>query len=174
METRKAWVVGTLAIVGGMAGGMLGAYLFTAMPAKASEAQPVAQTLRVQNLQIVDPAGKVRAEIAVEHDGLVRLSFFTDHGRRRMAMGVLGDGEPAFGMYDSVGNPRIGLNIPPDDSAGVRLVDDKGRPRLRLSEREDGSTSVELMGKSGRVIWEAPHHGVTASADAGTRTASLR
>jgi|YelNatPaOPRAMG01_1025707.scaffolds.fasta_scaffold20360_3 hypothetical protein len=173
METKKAWVLGTLAILGGMAGGMLGAYLFSAVPAKASEAQPVARTLRVQDLQIVDAAGRVRAELSVERDGLARLSFLTEHGKRRMAMGVLGDGEPAFGMYDSVGNPRIGLNIPPDDSAGVRLVDGKGRSRLRMSELEDGSTSVELIGESGKVIWEAPHHGVTASADGGTRTASL-
>lgn len=172
---RKAWVVGMLAVAGGMAGGMLGAYLFTAIPAKASESQPVAQTLRVQNLEVIGPDGKVRAEIKVEHDGLARLSFFSDRGKRRMAMGVLGDGEPAFGMYDSLGAPRIGLNIPPDDSAGVRLVDAKGRSRLRISELGNGESSVELMNKRGKIIWSAPHEpGVSASAERNAQTASLR
>lgn len=174
METKKIWAVGTFAIVGGIASGMFGAYLISTRPVRSAEAQPVARTLQVRDLQIVDPTGKVRAEITVERDGLARLSFFTEHGKRRMAMGVLGDGEPAFGMYDSIGNPRIGLNIPPDDSAGVRLVDAKGRSRLRLSELEDGKTTVELINKTGRVIWAAPHDGVSASADANVRTASLR
>ncbi len=164
----------TLAVVGGMAGGLLGSYLLVAHPVVASEKAPAAKVLRAQELAIVDDAGAERATIKVEQDGLVRLSMFNKKGERRVAIGVLGDGEPALGLFDSSGQPRIGMNVPLDDSAGVRLLDSSGHSRLRLGQLENGETSVELMDGKGNIIWSQPKPHSSAAADSPRRTADAR
>jgi hypothetical protein len=174
MGNKQGWTVGVVAIVSGMAGGVLGSYLFTARPVVASERAPAAKVLRAQALSIVDEAGAERAVIKVEPDGLVRLSLFSKRGERRVAIGVLGDGEPAIGLFDSAGRPRIGLNVPLDDSAGVRLVDQSGKSRLRLGQLENGDTTVDLMDDRGNVIWSAPPPHTSAQASQPRRTASAR
>lgn len=163
-----------LAIVGGVAGGLLGSYLFAAHPVVASEQAPAAKVLRAHALLIVDDSGAERASIKVEQDGLVRLSMFNKRGERRVAVGVLGDGEPAIGLFDSGGQPRIGMNVPLDDSAGVRLLDSAGHSRLRLGQLENGEASVELMDEKGNIIWSQPRPRNSATADSPRRTAAAR
>lgn len=174
MDKGRRWTTGLLALTGGLVGGILGAFIFTAVRAPAThvaKATMSRQTVKVQNLEILDPNGKLRAQLNVSRDGLVRLSFFSPKGKRRLAMGVLGDGEPALGMYDTLGNPRLGLNVPLDDSAGVRLVDRHGVPRLSINELEDGKTTLRVMDKNGNVVWSAPHHHESAEAQGRMKTA---
>ncbi len=173
MNTGKRRTSGVLALIGGLAGGILGAFIFTTLNAPTHVAKTTLsrQVVKVQNLEIVDPNGKLRAQLNVSRDGLVRMSFFSPHGKRRLAMGVLGDGEPALGMYDTLGNPRIGLNVPLDDSAGVRLVDAKGVPRMSINELEDGKTTIRVMDKNGNIVWSAAHHGERARALSRFKTA---
>lgn len=165
---------GMLAILGGVAGGLLGSYLFTAHPVVASEKAPAAKVLRAESLSIVDESGAERATIKVEQDGLVRLSMFNKKGERRIAVGVLGDGEPAIGLFDSSGQPRIGMNVPLDDSAGVRLLDASGHSRLRMGQLENGEASVELMDGKGNILWSQPRPHNSAAADSPRRTADAR
>ncbi len=174
MGNAHGFKAGILAILGGVAGGLVGSYLFAAHPVVASEKAPVAKVLKAQELAIVDDSGAERATIKVEQDGLVRLSMFNKRGERRVAVGVLGDGEPAIGLFDSAGQPRIGMNVPLDDSAGVRLLDASGHSRLRLGQLEDGETSVELMDDKGHIIWSQPKPHQSAAADSPRRTADAR
>lgn len=174
MGNIQGFKAGVLAIIGGVAGGLLGSYVLNARPVVASEKAPVAKVLRAQSLSIVDDSGAERATIRIEQDGLVRFSMFNKRGERRVAVGVLGDGEPAIGLFDSNGQPRIGMNVPLDDSAGVRLLDSSGHSRLRLGQLENGETSVELMDDKGNIIWSQPKPHNTAEADPPRRTADAR
>jgi len=164
MSNRSNVFFGAMALVGGVAGGLLGSYLFHASAVVAADNAPVARNLRAQSLSLVDGDGMERAALKIERDGLVRLSFFNMKGQRRIALGVLGDGEPALGLFDSGGEPRIGMNIPIDDSAGFRLLDANGKSRLRMGQMRDGETALELLDESGKVIWSTPAGGQAAQA----------
>jgi hypothetical protein len=175
MKTRERkigdrWITVALAIGGGFFGAMLWAQLFVPRTVVAAEAQRsrtiTAERIVVQQVQLVDPSGRPRAELNVTPDDLARLSFLTTSGKRRLAMGVLADGESAVGLYDAQGRVRIGLNVPLDDSASIHLVDKTGRNRANFVQLPNGKSSFEIFNEDGHLVWSAPTSGAANSASA--------
>jgi len=160
MRIRERWITVALAISGGFFGAMLWGQLFAPRSVVAAEAQQsktiTANRIIVQEVQLVDPSGRQRAMLNVTPDDLVRLSFLTTSGKRRLAMGVLADGESAVGLYDAQGRVRIGLNVPLDDSASVHLVDKTGRNRANFVQLPNGKSSFEIFNEDGHLVWSAP------------------
>src|SRR5689334_14540557 len=160
MKIRERWITVALAVSGGFFGAMLWGQLFAPGSVAAAEGQRnktiTAERIVVQEVQLVDSSGRQRAVLNVTPDDLVRLSFLTTSGKRRLAMGVLADGESAVGLYDAQGRVRIGLNVPLDDSASVHLVDKTGRSRANLVQLPNGQSSFEIYNEDGHLVWSAP------------------
>ncbi len=159
MKTRERWITLALALAGGFFGALLWAQLFAPRAVVAAEGHGKtlnADRIIVQEVQLVDPSGRPRAVLNVTPDDLVRLSFLTTSGKRRLAMGVLADGESAVGLYDAQGRVRIGLNVPLDDSASIHLVDKTGRSRANFVQLPNGKSSFEIFNEDGHLVWSAP------------------
>jgi len=108
--------------------GVLCAALFV----ETGSAQNPPDVLRARSLQIVDRAGKTRAEIAIESDGRPTFSLLGEDGKMYLGIGMLsGRGNPVITMWTHE-QLRASMGV---------LQDDK--PYFRAWEEN-------------KVIWQAP------------------
>lgn len=94
--------------------------------------------LRGRSLELVDAAGRVRAELTIEQDG-----------------------EALFRMRDSAGTIRVKLGAG-DDGSGLLLIDETTEPGVQIIARRSATasrpttTSINLVGAAGRRRTIAP------------------
>lgn len=132
----KTFVAG---IVGGLAGGFLAALLLMHFSRGGALPSAIAPSARAQTLisahriQLVDPSGKVRAELAMSVDDGPALFFFDHAGRNRLVLGLYSSAEGEA--------PSVVLNDPEQRAAGIfRLFGPRDTPVIVLkSEGRDRS-----------------------------------
>ncbi len=85
--------------------GFLGAFLFSkAQSSKTNiELHQNAQTLTVSSINLVDAAGKLRAQLALSAEKTPGLWFYDEKGTVRESMGLYADGTSYFGLADAQG-----------------------------------------------------------------------
>jgi hypothetical protein len=121
--------------VAGLLGGFLGAYVL--VHAERSSVQyssgtattPHApQVLAAHRIQLMDSAGKLRAELAMSVDGGPALFFFDSAGRNRMVLGLYSQAEGEA--------PSVVLNDTQQHAAGIfRLYGDRDVPVVVLKNQ---------------------------------------
>lgn len=110
----KAFVAG---IVGGLAGGFLGALLLmnfsrgSAPPSVSAPATRAQTVISAHRIQLVDSSGKLRAELALSVDDGPALFFFDHAGRNRLVLGLYSSAEGEA--------PSVVLNDPEQRAAGI-------------------------------------------------------
>ena len=123
------------AVLGGLIGGIAGAYLATHLARGATAVQPVlavpAQSRGVvsaSRIELRDTDGRVRAELAMSVDGGPALFFFDTAGKNRLVVGLY---SPAEGEA-----PSLVLNDPQQRAAGIfRLFGSRDTPVLVLKNQ---------------------------------------
>jgi len=107
-----------MGLLGGLAGGVLGALLLSHLGRGASSlAAAIGAHARTQDvisaerIQLKDAGGKLRAELALSVDGGPALFFFDSAGRNRLVLGLY---SPAEGEA-----PSVVLNDPQQRAAGI-------------------------------------------------------
>ncbi len=122
-------------IAGGFLGGILGAFVLAYLsrggallsPASATAAPPQ-NIVTAGRIRLVDPGGKVRAELAMSGDGGPALFFFDGAGRNRLVLGLY---PPAESEY-----PFVVLNDTQQHAAGIfRLFGGRETPVVVLKNR---------------------------------------
>ena len=126
---NKGYLVGLLS---GFIGGIVGAYALGHLEHTGILPQAAAATMpdvvSTSRLRLLDPTGKVRAELAMSPDGGAGLFFFDSKGRNRMVLGLY---SPAEGEY-----PFIVLNDTHNQAAGIfRLFGAQETPVVVLKNR---------------------------------------
>jgi hypothetical protein len=113
-------------------GVLLAAHLFRAVQAPAAQANEVDQVpavLRARTIELVDEAGRVRANLKVEEGG-----------------------EVVFRLRDAEGTIRVKLGAG-NDGSGLVLMDDRTEPAVQvLAKRTGTSMTLSEKGKAKRVI----------------------
>jgi len=123
------------AVLGGLIGGIAGAYLAIHLARGATAVQPgIAAPVHPQavvsasRIELRDTDGRVRAELAMSADGGPALYFFDAAGRNRMVMGLY---SPAEGEA-----PSLVLNDAQQRAAGIfRLFGTLDTPVVVLKSR---------------------------------------
>ena len=123
--TRKEWLYATLALIGGLVGGIAGSRLFGPGAAVAAETYP--KSIAAQEFKLVD------------HDGKARVSLHSDPG-----------GDPSFEFYDHAGKLRAGLAIDGDQELGFKLYDPAGKVRIVFAVATDGASTVRMFDAAGQ------------------------
>jgi hypothetical protein len=120
-------------VVAGLIGGIIGASVLIHFESRTMLSPAFAST-RPQNvisasrIQLVDPGGKVRAELAMAVDGGPSLFFFDTAGRNRLVLGLY---SPAEGEA-----PTVVLNDSQQHAAGIfRLFGARDTPVLVLKSQ---------------------------------------
>ncbi len=133
----------------------------------------------VQKLVLVDKAGKERATLEVDQDGLAAFHLKDAEGRTRLSLDVGAGGDGYVSLLDEEGAPHCGLSQTEDAWPYVFLNDKHGRTHIDIgvvgeakwgfslrdsddkhvaSMAIDGEFNpfVELKGKGDRILFRAP------------------
>lgn len=122
-------------VVGGLFGGIAGAYLLihldhhrAAPPPASTATTPRQDMVSASRIRLIDPAGKVRAELTISGDGGPALFFYDSAGRNRMVLGLY---SPAEGEA-----PSVVLNDAQQRAAGIfRLFGARDTPVVVLKNQ---------------------------------------
>jgi len=123
---KKYPIAGTgWAILAGLAGGVLGAFLSLGYPALSFSTTSV--TSGPLNIEPGTPIlllnnGVAHASIKVDRNGLIILNLTTKTGQNQIALGVLGDSKLEVGIFDSAGKARAGIEVPMKDAGRVHML----------------------------------------------------
>ena len=124
--SKKFWIVGaTSAIVVGLAGGVLGAFLSIAQPAASTSNTYVASkpvTIEPGTPILLFNKGEAHASVQVDRNGLILLNLTTRTGQNQIALGVLGDSNLEVGVFDSAGKAKAGMEVPMRNTGRVHML----------------------------------------------------
>ena len=113
---RSSCLVG---LISGFFGGLIGAYLLAhpdgihiwAPVATAAAASAQQDVISARRIQLIDPSGRARAELAMSQDGGPGIFFYDTRGRNRLVLGLY---SPAESEY-----PFVVLNDTQQHAAGI-------------------------------------------------------
>ncbi|HLI80585.1 MAG TPA: hypothetical protein VKV03_11420 [Candidatus Binataceae bacterium] len=124
--SKKFWIAGAAsAVVVGLAGGVLGAFLSVAHPAMSSSNTSVASTpvtIEPGTPILLFNKGEAHASVKVDRNGLILLNLTTKTGQNQIALGVLGDSKLEVGVFNSAGKAKAGMEVPMRDSGRVHML----------------------------------------------------
>jgi hypothetical protein len=124
--SKKFWIVGvTSAIVVGVAGGVLGAFLSVVQPAASTSNTYVASrpaTIEPGTPILLFNKGEAHASVQVDRNGLILLNLTTRTGQNQIALGVLGNSKLEVGVFDSAGKAKAGMEVPMRDNGRVHML----------------------------------------------------
>lgn len=130
------------------------------------------RTLEAENFVVRDRSGTVRAQMALNGDGVPQLSLFDrrgreqfavrgaaddsaslclyDHGQLRMSMATASGGAASLHLYDRNHDSATGLYMADDSTTGLTFRN--GSQELHLSVQPDGQAGVRVLDDEGREI----------------------
>ena len=156
MTRKQVWVVGLIALVGGVVGGAL-VSLVVSGPQALAQAGAAQKVITAEAFHLVAPDGTLRASLTVDDDGAVGLRLVDKDGTPRAGLLVSADGSPGLHLVDEDGEDRAGLTVSADGALGLDLRDKDGKTRAGLVVSADGTPLLVLHDKDGNVIWGGPY-----------------
>jgi hypothetical protein len=118
--------------LGGIAGALLMLHFGMGRPAAVvmapPSAQPAARAVIAQEIQMIDSAGRTRAQLAMAPDGAPGLFFYDTKGRNRLVLGLYAPAESEY--------PFVVLNDTNQKAAGIfRLFGGNETPVVVLKNK---------------------------------------
>lgn len=166
--SKKRFAV-LLAVV--MLSGWLGGAVMSWWQSKAQAAPSAAgaQRLLASEVSLVDPSGRVRAQLAFRQvQGVVQpgLFLYGPDGKERVGLTLIGDtARPAMALSDAAGDTRLWLGLNAKHAPQAVLYDAGRRLRAALGAitlqgpggpRKLPVSSLILSDENGKLIWQAP------------------
>ena len=158
--SRKQYIsLAVLALVAGLAGGMVSSWFFSNQlvfareaTKKAAEISPELRVIMAREIILLGLDRKPRIKLAVDQNGEPGLHYYDDKGRYRAGFSV-GQGTPALTMRDKSGlRLQIGLTrlmSTEDEWPTILLMDEKGVERVILALDIEGSPHLALKNAKG-------------------------
>jgi hypothetical protein len=150
--TRKELLYATLALAGGMIGGVMGNKLNRA--AAATEAIP--KRIAAQELQLVDAHGRMAAALTVSKEGEPSFAMYDHSGKLRTDLSIGSGQELGLKLYDAKGAMRISMMISAEGIPAMRLFDPSVRPRALIGVDSEGEPAMDFYTSNGRLMRELP------------------
>lgn len=121
-----------------LAGSLLALSALTGLAAFRSPREPDGQALRARSFELVDAAGRVRAELAIDADGSAGL-FVRDEEAHVRAAVIHDDAQSALYLWDAAGRIRVGAAQYAHGGGGFALHDEEARASAVLYLKGEGS-----------------------------------
>lgn len=158
--SRKQYIsLVVLALVAGLAGGMVSSWFFSNQLVFAREAtkkaaviSPELRVIMAREINLLGLDRKPRIKLAVDENGEPGLHFYDEKGRYRAGFSI-GQGTPALTMRDKSGlRLQIGLTrlmSTEDEWPTILLMDNKGVERVILALDIEGRPHLALKNATG-------------------------
>lgn len=150
---KREWLYAILALIAGIAGGMLGSRLNGGAVAVAA-VEP--KSLAAHEILLIGPNGRTRAALRMTKSGEPSLEFFDHAGQARVAIDIGSDENPEMRIYDLKRAVRVEMAVSSDNVPTLRLFDAQARPRALLGVDADGEAGMNFYSSSGRILRELP------------------
>jgi hypothetical protein len=153
---------GVLVFVGGLIGGALTnavcrARVSTAAPASPrSTAAAPRRIVTASEFVVLDAAGKPRARIDVNDDGLAGFAMYDHDNYPRAQIVVDNLGAPSVRLYDTSNKLRLSLEVSTDGIPTVRLMDTGNQARELLGVDAEGEAGLNFYARDGKLLRELP------------------
>jgi hypothetical protein len=145
-QHRVMVISGVISIVLGFLGGFLGGR-FAAPPVKE---MPAPAVLQAESLHLVDQAGRKRAQLGMDGQGMARLGLYGDNGASLASLTADSQGGASLALGDDRRQRAVVLNVAAQGSQGLVFYRD-GKMRLALEVQQGGEPAVNLYDKGNRV-----------------------
>jgi hypothetical protein len=122
-----------LAILLGVAVGIMATSWLPEKSAYAEKTAPHAKVLQAERFELVD-----------------------DGGHEHASLGFGPDGNPSLVLFDVDHNVRVVVEMMADGNARMFFSDQEGKVRSVIGTAADGSPVLQLKGEDRQVIWSAP------------------
>jgi len=152
--TRKEWLYATLALIGGLAGGIAGSRLFGPGAAVAAETYP--KSIAAQEFKLVDSKGKALLLLHSEPGGDPSCEFYDHAGKLRAGLAIDGDHELGFKLYDATGKARMTFTVGADGASTVRFYDAAGQARELMGVDNGGEPALMFYASDGKFLRQLP------------------
>jgi hypothetical protein len=158
--SRKQYIsLAVLALVAGLAGGMVSSWFINSQPVfareateKATEISPELRVIMAREINLLGLDRKPRIKLAVDQNGEPGLHYYDEDGLYRAGFSV-GQGTPALTMRDKSGlRLQIGLTrlmSTEDEWPTILLMDKKGIERVILALDIEGRPHLALKNAKG-------------------------
>jgi hypothetical protein len=158
--SRKQYIsLVVLALVAGLAGGMVSSWFFSNQlvfareaTKKAAEISPELRVIMAREINLLGLDRKPRIKLAVDANGEPGLHYYDEKGRYRAGFSI-GQGTPALTMRDKSGlRLQIGLTrlmSTEDEWPTILLMDKKGVERVILALDIEGRPHLALKNATG-------------------------
>jgi hypothetical protein len=166
---RRNWLYASLALAGGLLGGMMAIELApsAALAARHSRTVTAEEFVLVSKggtrraslgvsaregaeLAMNDSSGHERADFRVTEDGTAQLNFFDQKGIRRVLVGETPKGRNGVAIYSGSGRQIAVLSVAEDNEASLTLYDsDSGRARVGVGMSTKGLPAVVMFDENG-------------------------
>jgi hypothetical protein len=124
--------------------------------AYAARQVKAAKVLQAQRFELVDSAGRVRAELGLSPEGNPALTLWSNKAgaskvHTRASLWLAKDGSPRLSLWDGDGQERAGIWLESDGYPALRMWDSAGKLRVAAGEfMKDGSPSIILKDSAGQ------------------------
>lgn len=150
--TRKELLYATLALAGGMIGGVAASRLNGAAAATAA----IPRSIAAQELRLVDANGRMAAALTVSKDGEPSFAMYDHGGKLRTDLSIGSEQELGLKLYDTKGAMRISMTISAEGIPAMRLFDASVRPRALIGVDSEGEPAMDFYASNGRMMRELP------------------
>lgn len=123
------------------------------------ETRDVKKVVEAEKFILRDAQGKIRAGLALNPDGALRLLLADKAGKPRADLSVLDDGRAGLSLIDKNGVIRAGLTLLPTGAPDFGLADAKGNVRVGIGfDKRDNAPAIAVYDKdkSKMPVWRAP------------------
>lgn len=135
---------------------VVGGVVVVAIIGGAGPESTVPAVLQARSIQLVDDAGRTRAELSIDNDGSAGLFVRDEKGRVRATL-THDEKQSALFIWDEDGQIRVGVAQFAHGGGGVALHGPHGKGSTVLYHKRDGS--LTFYDKEGKISGRIPNKG---------------
>ena len=122
-----------------------------------AKTRDVKKVVEAEKFILRDAQGKIRAGLALNADGALRLLLADQEGNPRADLSVLDNGRAGLSLIDKNGVIRAGLTTLPTGAPDFGLADAEGNVRVGIGfDKRDGSPALAVYNTNKSPVWRAP------------------
>jgi hypothetical protein len=146
---KERWVylgLGSLAVIAGLLGAVLGAGLLGGGGGDTLRAQTLVLRSSGEAIIVQDASGKQRIAVGLNDKGLPAVHFFDTENKRRQVIGLSASANPQVLLLDKEGKPSAEFHLNEEGMPRLSFMDALQTKRQQMGLDTGGEATIEFYG----------------------------